>query len=219
MYDKEYADIWIKHSSSGYSRFREAYLYPFMEKALAGVKGRVLDIGCGWGAALDSLRAGTDYTGVDPTKEFFDYVKSKYKDRKITLKEGKLPEEIPVEDNSFDLVIASLVLHCVEDVEESIKTIFSKAKEGGKVVIVDFQDEAEERHVRPSFLEIEKDEGNHITGLYELSDIAKPRVEIWFHKEKEIEGILNRFGSFEKTYLGSIFVGYECVKTQTLNNI
>ncbi len=214
MYDKEYAETWIKHSESEKSYYRKKYLYPYMERVLRNIKpkAKVVDIGCGWGAALDYLDKSYEYLGVDPTKEFFPYIKNKYGGRKIALKDGSLPGDIPAESEFYDLVLCSLALHCVPDLAGSINAIFDRAKKGAKVVIIDFRDDAEPIIRREHFIRIDEDRGSYLRGLYFLSDETKLIVEIYLHKENQIEELLKEYSNFKKEYLGPTFVAYECTK-------
>ncbi len=214
MYDKNYAETWVRHSESEKGRYREKYLYPYMKRVLRNIKpkAKIIDIGCGWGAALDYLNNDYEYLGIDPTKEFFPYIKDKYKDRKIELKTGSLPNNLPAKDRSYDLVLCSLALHCVSDLAGSINTIFDKAKKGAKVIIIDFRDDAESIIRKEHFIRIDEDNGNYLKGLFALSDKAKLVIEIYFHKENQIEEILDKYSNFKKEYLGPTFVAYECIK-------
>lgn len=214
MYDKEYAETWIKHSDSEKGYYRKKFLYPYMKKILRNIKpkAKVVDIGCGWGVALDYLDKDYDYLGIDPTKQFFPYIKKKCNRRKIELKEGSLPNNIPVKSNSYDLVICSLALHCVSDLSSSIKTIFDKAKNGAKVILTDFRDDAEPIIRKEHFIRIDEDTGKYLKGLFFLSDSAKLIIEIYLHKENQIEKDLSKYSYFKKEYLGPTFVAYECMK-------
>ena len=101
-----------------------------------------------------------------------------------------------------------MVLHCIPDLETSIDTLFKKVRSDGKVVIVDFNDDAES-NVRSRFQRIDEDKPDYIKGLYNLSEKVQLYGESYFHKEAEIESALRKHGAFNKTHLGPLFVGYE----------
>ncbi|MEK6852587.1 MAG: hypothetical protein AABX59_01780, partial [Nanoarchaeota archaeon] len=105
--------------------------------------------------------------------------------------------------------------HYVKDLEKSIHTIFSKAKKGAKIAIVDFSDEGE-KEVRGRFLEVYETDREHIKGIFSLSEDNSTKVEYYFHKEAKMEREIEKYGTFKKTYLGPIFVGYDCVKNLLL---
>jgi ubiquinone/menaquinone biosynthesis C-methylase UbiE len=128
------------------------------------------------------------------------------------LRKGRLPSDIPFDDNSFDIVLCSRVPHCTEDLRGALDTIFSKARNGGKVVIVDFNHAAEDL-VRKTFLNIHEANSRYVRGMYMLSDKVKLMAEAYFHKEEQIEKELGRRGKFRKKMLGPIFVGYNMQKS------
>ena len=212
MTNKQYADAWIKHANSGRDYHRRTFMYPFIESVAKSAKGeKVLDIGCGWGDALKLIDKNCEYVGIDPTTEFFDYLKSKYEGRNIKLEQGELPANVDAPNNYFDLVLCVLVIHYAKDLEKSIHTLFSKAKKDAKIAIVDFSDEGE-KEVRGRFLEIYETDKEHIKGVFSLSEDNSAEVEYYFHKEAKMEREIEKYGAFNKTYLGPVFVGYNCTK-------
>ena len=214
MYDKEYADIWIEYARTGEDQVRKENIHPFVKKNVnkMGRGQSLLDVGCGWGIALDYLPQGCHYYGIDPTPEFLRFIRKKYDYKMTNLRNGKLPNNIPFPDNFFDTVLCSMALHCTRDLKNSIATLFSKAKSKGRVVIAGFRDDAE-HHLRKGFIRMDVEKEDYVRGLYNLSDKAEIVGEAWLHKEKRTEELLARHASStEKTYLGPFFVGYECEK-------
>lgn len=85
--------------------------------ALAGhVAGRsVLDAGCGSGALSAALRdRRATVTGLDASAGMLDLAKKRLGDD-VELRLADLNDPLPFEDGAFDDVIASLVLHYIED--------------------------------------------------------------------------------------------------------
>jgi hypothetical protein len=105
-----------------------------------------------------------------------------------------------------------MVLHTVKELNKSIEIIFSKAKTSGKVFVIDFNDSAEKMFRGGAFVDIEEDDNKHIKGTVELPSGMRVKSEIIFHKEKEIEKEIIKYGKFKKKNIGPIFVAYECVK-------
>ena len=212
MYDAEYAEKWIKYQESGKDKFRQEHLVPFLKNSLANTpKGsRILDVGCGWGAALEWVPESCSYLGIDPAADFFKYIRAKYPGRKIDLREGSLPDNIPT-DEIFDVAICSMTLHCAEDLEKSVNAVFERSRKEDRVIITTFSDAAIPI-LRPLFATLEADEENHLAGVYNLSDDIQINGEAWLHKEKDLEAELSRHGLFKKQYLGPIFVGYSCIR-------
>lgn len=212
MNSKQYADAWIKHTNSGKSYMRTTFMYPFLEKVIKSLeKPKIVDVGCGWGDALKFVDKRSYYLGIDPTTEFFDYVHTTYGKENILLKRGELPSDIEAPNNYFDLVLCILVIQYTNKLEESMKTLFSKAKKGGKIVIVTFRDDAEES-IRAQFGQVYESSPKHIKGIFNLSEGNPTEVDYYFHREGDVEKELSLYGDFKKEYLGPVFVGYECVK-------
>jgi SAM-dependent methyltransferase len=210
MYDKQYAEKWIKHAESGDEYFRTIHLTPFIRKVVesADDSARILDIGCGWGEAIGHLKPRQQYCGTDRVARFFSYIRQEYAGRKMDLVKGNLPFNVPFDSGTFDLVLCTMVLHCVEELEDSIDTLFFKARKGGEVVIADFRDKAEP-HVRGAFLRVDESSSNHISGLYPVSPRVSIDAEAYFHKENQFEQAIKKHGGFKKKYLGPLFVGYK----------
>src|SRR6185436_15019398 len=103
----------------------------------------VLDVACGtcvnW-EVIKTLGVQCQYTGLDRTKNMLAHAKSLY-GNEITLQEGKI-QNIPFQDNSFDVVIARHILeHLEEGYEAAIKEILRVASK--QVIIVLFVDLAD----------------------------------------------------------------------------
>jgi hypothetical protein len=57
-YDARYAENWIRHAQFGKDIFRAKYLWPYLSSIIKTSQkdAKFLDIGCGWGEALDYIR-------------------------------------------------------------------------------------------------------------------------------------------------------------------
>ena len=214
-YNKNYTEKWIKNYESKKDVYRVKYLEPYFKKLILNLpeKSKILDVGCGWGTIVSFLKKSHEYVGIDIAVEFFSYIKSKFKHKELILKYGKLPDEINALKKGFDLVICSMVLHTVRDLDKSIKALLSKMKTSGKVVLVDFNDSAEEMFRKSSFESIEKETKNYISGKVVLPSGIKVDAEVYFHKEVDFEKVLKKLGyDYTKKYIGPIFVTYEVYK-------
>ena len=158
------------------------------------------------------LKPSHKYYGIDPVRYFFKYIKKKFKYPHLTLKEGSLPDKIPVPDENFDFIICSLVLHTLENIEKAIEIIFSKVKKKGEILIIDFRDSAEKALRKDVYNPIYEEDEKHIKGLAILPSGVKLVGETWFHKEKEIEDLISKYGEFDKEHLGDFFVAYTIIK-------
>jgi SAM-dependent methyltransferase len=88
---------------------------------------RVLDVGCGSGRHLEAFRnAGLDVTGLDPSPSMLKLARNRLGDRA-----GLFPgqaEDLPFEDNEFDLVTLITCLEFVDDPEEALAEAFRVAR-------------------------------------------------------------------------------------------
>ena len=100
---------------------------------------RVLDVGCGTGVGLvPYAEAGCAVAGVDISAAMLEQAAKRLGDRaELQLTDGS---GLPFDDNEFDLVTTSMVLHEVpSDARESfIDEMARVTKPEGKVLIVDF---------------------------------------------------------------------------------
>jgi SAM-dependent methyltransferase len=213
MYDKDYAAAWLRFEQEGKDIPRLNHIYPYLREVFASQPGvlRVLDVGCGWGMALDVCDKPY-YVGVDPTWKFLVHIRQTHHYRALTLLQGSLPDNIPVPDASADLVLCSMTLHCVPDLEASVRTLFAKSR--GKVVITEFADAAEPL-LRSHFARIDEDRGGHLSGLYTLADGIQVMGEAYLRREQMLADLLAQQGCCKKTRLGDLFVGYECCTTDS----
>lgn len=214
MYDKNYAKIWIDNYESGKDTFRTDYLEPYFEKVFGTLpeNARILDVGCGWGTVVSFIKPTHIYYGVDITTDFFDYIRKKFQHPNITLAFGGLPNKVNVEDSSFDFGVCSLVMHAIPNLELSIQTLFDKIKSGGRVLIIDFNDKAEEPLRNEVFNPIYEETEKYIRGEAILPSGLRVSTEAYFYKENEYENIISKYGYYNKKELGPLFVAYECIK-------
>lgn len=215
MYDNEYAQKWIQNHESGNDTYRNDYLVPFFRTMSSDIsdENTVIDVGCGWGQLLEFLPQDTRYVGIDKTKEFLDYIRKQFPNRKKELLVGSLPTELHQDVNlKGDYVICSQVLHTVQNMVASVQTLFEKTKESGTVVIITFCDKSK-LAMKNSFKSVDVNTDNHILGTVALpSEVVVP-AEIYFHLENDLEHELQKYSTFEKSYLGPLFTAYICTKT------
>src|SRR5689334_6972835 len=86
-------------------------------------KGKILDVGGGSGRNFVKQQ-GLDWYALDFSKEMILLAEKKAKEQDIHLEIKKATvEHIPYEDNFFDYLLCSAVLHCVETKEARIQAI------------------------------------------------------------------------------------------------
>jgi ubiquinone/menaquinone biosynthesis C-methylase UbiE len=86
---------------------------------------RVLEIGCGLATdAVQFARAGADYTGIDLTPRSIELARHRFLESGLT---GNFQvadaENLPFEDNQFDLVYSHGVLHHTPDTQRAINEV------------------------------------------------------------------------------------------------
>ncbi len=96
--------------------FNALYERPAMLTTIGAVDGkRVLDLGCGAGQlSADLVDRGASVTGIDVSPAMIELARTRLGDR-ARFEVGDLDDPLPFEAASFDLVVASLVLHYLED--------------------------------------------------------------------------------------------------------
>lgn len=102
---------------------------------LAGIK--MLDVGCGPANVLAYLPP-LDYTGIDLNEKHIAFARERYGSRGRFLV-GSAGEDLRQEENSFDLINVSALLHHLDD-SEAIRLFASLKrllKQGGRIVTID----------------------------------------------------------------------------------
>ncbi|MDX3074052.1 class I SAM-dependent methyltransferase [Streptomyces sp. MI02-7b] len=105
--------------------------------ALAGeVAGRrILDAGCGAGPLFAELRdRGAVVTGVDASPGMLGVARRRLGDG-AELQVADLRDPLPFPDNAFDDVIASLVLHYLEDWTPTLAELRRVLRTGGRLIV------------------------------------------------------------------------------------
>jgi len=101
----------------------------------------VADLGCGSGYFTVPLAAKAKKVyGIDVQKEMIDYLREKI--RKLKIKNVTLivskPSEIPLENESIDVLLSVNTLHEFDNRKRMIDEMKRVVKKGGRLLIVDF---------------------------------------------------------------------------------
>ncbi len=99
---------------------------------------RILDIGCGPGDILEYLPTSVEYLGFDINEKYIEAAKNRFGERGIFLRR-KLNKQAIGEFSKFDIVLATGVLHHLED-EEAVylfQVARSAMKPTGRLVTLD----------------------------------------------------------------------------------
>ncbi|MCX4679011.1 methyltransferase domain-containing protein [Streptomyces sp. NBC_01433] len=134
--------------ANDYDSFAEAYsaenennlLNAYYERpamlVLAGdVDGRrILDAGCGSGPLAAALRdRGADVTGIDASAGMLALARRRL-GADAALYVVDLSDPLPFDDGAFDDVVASLVLHCLEDWGPTLAEMRRVLRPGGRLI-------------------------------------------------------------------------------------
>ncbi|MDE3058854.1 MAG: class I SAM-dependent methyltransferase [Bacteroidota bacterium] len=121
-------------------RFRYA-TQPFMNTIVGFNRFRgknVIEIGCGLGTDLMQFaRNGAHVTGIDLTPQSIALVKRRFALEGLPVRAMVADaENLPFEDNTFDLVYSFGVLHHTPDTQKAIDEVYRILKPGGNVIIM-----------------------------------------------------------------------------------
>lgn len=93
---------------------------------------KILDIGCGSGLMLNALQKIGETSGMDMSDEAIGFSRELFNG---DVRKGHLPEQVPFEENMFDLITALDVVEHVDEDEASLAAIRARLVPGGKAII------------------------------------------------------------------------------------
>lgn len=134
--ESNYDDFAEAYSAENETSLNNAYYERPATLALAGeVAGRrILDAGCGSGPLFEALRErGALVSGFDKSAGMVEVAKRRL-GADADLRVVDLAGPLPYADNSFDDVIASLVLHYLEDWGPTLTEIKRVLRPGGRLI-------------------------------------------------------------------------------------
>ncbi len=133
---KEWFGTWAKHYDSF---FLGSYLRYWQRKTVDNIitSGKILDVGCGTGYALEYLQQKAPKTklyGIDMTPEMLDIARVKVPSAEF--KEG-IVQKLPYSANTFDYVFSCEAFHHYEHQLQSLQEMQRVCKKEGTVIITD----------------------------------------------------------------------------------
>jgi|SRR3989344_966384 len=95
--------------------------------------GKILDFGCGDGTRLNLLTRKKGGTGLDISEKAIKIAKNNYPNLKFIQSDL---EDVPLDDNSFDLVYSAFVLEHLNNPERVIEEALRLLTENGSLVLI-----------------------------------------------------------------------------------
>jgi len=134
---------------------------------VSNIKGKnVLDLGCGTGKhSFLAAKKGAKVTGFDFSKDMLKQAKLKNKrlKNKIKFVHGNLTKKLPFKSSSFDIVLCSLVLDHIKNIQPIFKEINRVLKKNGRFIFADLHPRLAQNTKYPLF---KKDKTEFYTEKY-----------------------------------------------------
>ncbi|SMC18706.1 Methyltransferase domain-containing protein [Clostridium acidisoli DSM 12555] len=119
--------------------FRMYFIMPYTLQQLGDVSDKViLDLGCGEGGYSRALaHNGANVTSIDCAIDPINYAIKKAKEEGLKIEHfvRNSNDLYDIQDNIFDIVLCSMMLMDIEDIEGTLKEIYRVIKPKGKVFI------------------------------------------------------------------------------------
>jgi ubiquinone/menaquinone biosynthesis C-methylase UbiE len=135
--------VWGRVFAAGYDRFmakseRDCF-GGHREALLTAAKGDVLEIGGGTGANLSFYDGAVDtLTITEPEKPMVRRLEKHIRDSKPEAKVLRAPaEDLPFNEQSFDVVVSTLVLCTVDDQPRALREVRRVLRPGGKLLFIE----------------------------------------------------------------------------------
>ena len=97
---------------------------------------RIIDLGCGTGRYSEplSVHFEADVIGLDPSEKMLEEARAKTSRSTVSFKRGT-GENLPLEENSADMVMMSMVYHHLPDPQSTARECYRILRNGGHVCI------------------------------------------------------------------------------------
>lgn len=127
-YYDDFANWYENKRGKGYHAMIDRLELSIVEPLACGKK--VLEVGCGTGLLMKEIhKTASEVKGIDISEQML----AKAKERGLDVRQG-IAEDLPFEDNSFDLVYSFKVLAHVEQIKKAMLEMNRVLKPGGTLV-------------------------------------------------------------------------------------
>lgn len=179
----------VYKSDQGYDLYADSYEkdYEYLNsfendavlKALGNLKGKkVLDVGCGTGRLIRfMIESGAEVSGVDISEGMLKIARKNFPEIEFFKTEV---ENLPFEDNSFDLVVAVFVIVHLKDLNGFFSEVYRILKDGGIFILTNINQRKAPKLKLKGGVEIVIESHYH-----RPEDVLKKLAQNLFHLEKE----------------------------------
>ncbi len=145
--------VWGRIFAAGYDHMmagtEEATLRAHREALIPEARGRVLEIGGGTGANLGFYNGVETLTLTEPEKPMIRRLEKRVPDGSPRARLLRAPaEDLPFEDDSFDVAVSTLVLCTVDDQPRALRELRRVLRPGGRLLFIEHVRADDERLAR-----------------------------------------------------------------------
>jgi SAM-dependent methyltransferase len=121
------------------AKTEKAGLRAFRERLLAGASGDVLEIGAGTGANLPCYSPAVgSLTVTEPQPAMLRHLERNVRARRPAARVLRAPaEDLPFDDDSFDVAVSTLVLCGVDDQPRALRELRRVLRPGGRLLFIE----------------------------------------------------------------------------------
>ncbi|MCA0181232.1 MAG: class I SAM-dependent methyltransferase [Actinobacteria bacterium] len=168
------------------SLFNAHYNRPELVRMAGEIRGqRILDAGCGAGQIMsDLLLRGARVSGFDVSPAMIEIARGRLGDE-VDLRVADLGEPLPYSDNAFDVVIASLALHYVEDWASTLAELRRVLVPSGRLLV---------SIIHPTVYAVVYPEADYFTLTQYSEDYTFGDQKVWMtYWHRPLQAVINSF--------------------------
>lgn len=168
------------------SLFNAHYNRPELVRMAGEIRGqRILDAGCGAGQIVsDLLLRGARVSGFDVSPAMIEIARGRLGDE-VDLRVADLGEPLPYSDNAFDVVIASLALHYVEDWASTLAELRRVLVPSGRLLV---------SIIHPTVYAVVYPEADYFTLTQYSEDYTFGDQKVWMtYWHRPLQAVINSF--------------------------